>query len=157
MHVLFRILLVLGLVFIGLAAGTYLGGHFLVPAGSGLAGGPMALGYGLLGALITGILGIVPAVRLSGKKLARVALLVGTVAVFLLAGLTARFRQVQRARMDPDSAYQGLAGFSVSLEQIVIVDPYLSTRTELDSQRRRWATTLPDGRHCRGTLSANAH
>ncbi|MBZ0166346.1 MAG: hypothetical protein K8I00_06020, partial [Candidatus Omnitrophica bacterium] len=43
---------------------------------------------------------------------------------------------------------------AVSLQQIRIVDPYLSTRIEIKSASRRWATTLPDGRVCSGETPA---
>lgn len=47
-----HVVLVLSLILPGLALGTRLGGRFLVPAGSGLTGAPIALGYGLLAAVV---------------------------------------------------------------------------------------------------------
>ncbi len=157
MQWLIRILFVLSMAFFGLVAGTYVGGRYFVPPGSGLAAGAMALGYGLLGALLAAVPALFVAVKLSGKRLTRVALATVAGAVLMLAALVWSMRRMQRERLDPESAYQGLPAFSLSLRQMVIVDPYLSTATEVDSARRRWMTTLPDGRNCRGTLSAKAH
>jgi hypothetical protein len=53
---LWTTLLVVALLWIGLAVGTAVGGWYFLPPGSGLAGPAMALGYGVIGAVAAGVL-----------------------------------------------------------------------------------------------------
>jgi hypothetical protein len=55
--------IIMGVVFVffmmvcGLVAAVYFGGKFLVPRDSGLAGSAMVVGYGLVGAVLGGVVG----------------------------------------------------------------------------------------------------
>lgn len=65
--------LVLAAFWIGLVAGTVLGAVFFVPAGSGLAGPAIALGYGIAGALAGAVLAGMLGRRLPTRLLRRTA------------------------------------------------------------------------------------
>jgi len=152
--IIFRILLVIGLFSIGMTISSYLAGQFLIPKNSGLTGGPMVLFYGLIGAIIFSFLGFILCLKLSVKKLAIFSIFTIVIAALLFSILAMKFYQIQQDRQDPDSAYANLAPFTLSLAQIVIIDPNLTTRIELNSTNRSWAHTLPDGRVCKGTIRA---
>jgi formate-dependent nitrite reductase membrane component NrfD len=101
---LWTTLLVLCSFWIGLVAGTVLGGLFFVPAGSGLAGPAIALGYGvaaaLAGAIVAGIVGR----RLPPRVLRRTTAVVGAVAAVAVVAVVYLFvkQQAQRqATTDP--------------------------------------------------------
>ncbi len=83
---LWSLLLVLCSLWLGLVAGTAIGGLF-VPEGSGLAGPAIALGYGVMGALAGLALAIVFALKLPVRPLrlsALIALLLSALAVLLM-------------------------------------------------------------------------
>jgi hypothetical protein len=81
-----RVAFVALLVFLALVGGLAAGAAF-VPAGSGLAGPAIALGYGVAGALVALVAGIVLAIRLPARALRRAllieALLVAAVAIWI--------------------------------------------------------------------------
>lgn len=70
--------------------GTWLGGRFFVPAGSGLAGPPIALSYGLLAAGAACLGAMLLAGRLPARQLRLAALLTGTLALALMAVVAGR-------------------------------------------------------------------
>lgn len=74
----------------GFGAGTWAAGRWLVPAGSGLAAAPIALGYGLGAAAGAAMLAWWGARRLPPPWLARSTLLAVAVALALLAWLAMR-------------------------------------------------------------------
>jgi preprotein translocase subunit SecG len=101
---LWTTLLVLCSFWIGLVAGTVVGGLFFVPAGSGLAAPAIALGYGvgaaLAGAIVAGIVGR----RLPPRALRRATAVVGALAAVAVLAVVYLFvkQQAQRqARADP--------------------------------------------------------
>lgn len=71
-------------VLIFFAAGTWLGGQYLVPEGQGLAAAAEAMGYGLLAGLLGLLVSIIAAVRLPMKALLACAL-AGSLAIAGLA------------------------------------------------------------------------
>ena len=77
--------------FLGLAAGTFIGGAFFVPPGSGLAGPAIALGYGFVGLVAALVGGIVAARKLSRPKLQKALLIAGILVLLTAALLTYRF------------------------------------------------------------------
>ena len=74
-------LLVLCSFWIGLVAGTAIGARFFVPAGSGLVGAAMALGFGVMGALAAAVVAGVLARRLPPRSLRRSAMVALLLAV----------------------------------------------------------------------------
>lgn len=94
---------VLLLSFLGLVAGTTIGGVFFVPPGSGLAGPVIALGYGVLGLVIALAGGIVLARKLHRERLRRALLGAGLVSVLVLAFLTYRFMTNRAGEREPAS------------------------------------------------------
>jgi len=153
---LFRVALVIGTSFIGLAAGTYIGGHYLMEKGQGLAGPAIALGYGVAGAVIAGGLALLAAFLLKGTalKLAGGAALAGALALTLFLFL--RVAGDQDSEKSSEADYAGIPPFTCVLEQTVVTDPYLRVKIEVDAARRRWATTGPGPQHqvCRGAVHA---
>jgi uncharacterized protein YneF (UPF0154 family) len=104
-------LLVLCSFWVGLVAGTFLGALFFVPAGSGLAGPAIALGYGIAGALAAAVLAGVLGRRLPTRTLRRAAAVAGVLAVaaVLLVGyLFVRQQAERRAQAAPPEQVCGL-------------------------------------------------
>jgi hypothetical protein len=77
------VLFILCMLWIGLAAGTAIGARF-VPPGSGLAGPAIALGYGVLGAVMTGLLAGLLTARLPARRLRAAAAASALLAVLIL-------------------------------------------------------------------------
>lgn len=142
--------------FWGLAIGTSLAGLYLVPPRSGLVGPVVALAWGLLAALVAAVLGLVVALRLGPHALRWVAVAALGALLLGLALSAYRYQQVQQANRDPDSAYAGIAPFEASLDQLVIEDPYLRVKMEIDTAERRLTSTGPgpDHRVCTGIVRA---
>ena len=97
-------LLVLCSFWVGLVAGTAMGAWFFVPAGSGLAGPAIALGYGVGGGLASAVLAGVLGRRLPTRLLRRSAMVALTLAG--LAALAVGYRLVSQpaerfAQTDP--------------------------------------------------------
>ncbi len=95
-------MLAASLAVVGLAAGTALGARFFVPEGSGLAGPAIALGYGLVGA----VLGLLAAGLLAWKAppaiLRRAALAALLLALGTIALVTWRAVGLQRQSAGQD-------------------------------------------------------
>ena len=72
------------LMFLGFCAGMYLG-SFFVPGGSGLAGPPVALGYGLAG-LVTGLITGVVLARIMRHSWLRNALIIAGILSLIMCG-----------------------------------------------------------------------
>ena len=72
---LWVLLLILCSLWIGLVAGAAVGANLFVPAGSGFAAGPTALGYGVVGALTAAFMAILLAWKLPVPSVRRLALL----------------------------------------------------------------------------------
>lgn len=89
-RVIWGVLLLVAAAFLGLAAGTAIGARFFVPAGSGLAGPAIALGYGLVGVAITSVLAGLLIWRGSLWLLRLTTLGAMTVAILLVGFLTWR-------------------------------------------------------------------
>jgi len=101
---LWTTLLVLCSFWVGLVGGTLIGALFLVPAGSGLAGPAIALGYGVAGALLAAALAGVLGRRLPTRALRQVTAVVGTLAAVAVLAVVYLFVKQQaqpKARADP--------------------------------------------------------
>lgn len=83
------------LAFVGLVIGSMLGGLFFVPEGSGLAGGAMVLGYGVLGLVLAIVGGIILAMRLSRPTLLRATWITLAGVVLIFVGLFIRYQYLQ--------------------------------------------------------------
>ncbi len=138
---------------IGMCVGTSIGVSF-VPAGSGLAGPAIALGYGVVGAASCLVAALICTRFLDPTKLRRITVITVVFAAATALVAIIRYRQVQPVYYDDEEAYDRLPRFEVSVQQTVILDPGLSTRTAIDTKRRQWEITLPDGRICSGNLRA---
>ncbi|WP_339741390.1 hypothetical protein [uncultured Maricaulis sp.] len=89
---------VLAVMAMAFGAGTYLGGHFLVPPGQGLAAPAEAMGYGLLAALIALVIAIFAAVKMPLKTLGLLAIAGLIVCLALATSLTLAMRRAEAER-----------------------------------------------------------
>ena len=78
-HLLVGALFVLAIGVIGFVIRATIGGRCCVPAGSGLAGGAIVFGYGLLGSIVTAVIAVLVARALPPKHLVTTTLIVGVV------------------------------------------------------------------------------
>ena len=156
MALLWRLLLMISLAFWGLSLGTSLGGMFLVPPGQGLAGPVEALGYGLLTAVIVAAAALYLTRSWPDRRLRIAALGASLSALILGSYLYTSYLQRREAARDPDSAYAGIPTFTISWEQVVVKDPYLRTKMDVNSAKRRWVSVgpAPDNQVCQGTVRA---
>lgn len=90
---LWTVLLILSLLWLGFVAGMVIAGRFFVPAGSGLAGPAIALGYGVSGAVAGAVLAGLFAWKLPARPLRLL-----TMAAILLSALTIAFIAFRVAR-----------------------------------------------------------
>jgi hypothetical protein len=153
---LLRALFVLAAAFLALGAGSWFAARYIVAPGQGLTGPFEVLAYGALSALGAGVLAVAGSSLLRGRVLAVTSLIVAAGAAALLGHTVYDVYQTRAAQRDPDSAYAGVPAFTATLEQIVVTDPYLRVKVEVDSSERRWVNTGPAPEHqvCRGTIRA---
>ena len=156
MVIVWRVLIMVSLVLIGLAAGTWIGGQFFVPKGSGLAGAPMALGYGVLGAFILLVVGILIFVKLKGTALRNVSLTITSLMVLIFGTLTLRVVLEERSEREPDSAFEAAGQFTAIMERLDKSDPYLFVKLQVDTQSRSWKQTGPTPQNQVCTAKINA-
>jgi hypothetical protein len=143
--------IVLGVVFVlcmmicGFVAGVFVGGRFLLPPGSGLAGAAIVLGYGILGAGLAGIIGIALAYVLPPKSFLGAALPV-TVAglVFGIIIVNGYLRSQAEMQAHLEQAYSDLLKFRVTLAYLDAGDAPFG-RMEADWGERRYAATAVAG------------
>lgn len=143
MVIVWRVLVMVSLVLIGLALGTWIGGQFFVPKGSGLAGAPMALGYGVIGAFVLLVIGIVISLKLKGKTLRNVSLASTIIMVLIFGTLTLRVVLEEWREREPDSAFEAAGQFTAMMERLDTSDPYLFIKLRVDAQTRTWQQTGP--------------
>ena len=151
-----RAVLVLGTAFLGLVIGSNLAARFWVPKNQGLAGPFEVLFYGALFGLGAGALALALCFFLKGKALKITSLLVAISSLILLVIMGVLIQRNKQARLDPETAYAGIPEFSVSLEQLVIKDPYLRVKIEVDAKTRKWRSVgpAPENQNCRGGIRA---
>lgn len=138
------VVFVLGMMVCGLVAGTYVGARFFVAPGSGLAGPAIALGYGILGAGLAGVVGgllawVLPPVWFLG------AALPVTVAgvIFGIVIVNGYLRSEAEMQAHLDEAYDNLLKFKVTLVYIAAADAPFA-RLEADWSERRYTATTSD-------------
>ena len=143
MVILWRGLLIVSLTMVGLAAGAFIGGHFLTSSGQGLAGAFTALGYGLLGGLGLLTVAIFLAIKLPVIKLRNYALACTLLASIIYATLVYRAMAKSVANREPDAAFIPAGNFTAMMERLDTSDPYLFVKMEIDSTSRSWRMTGP--------------
>ncbi|MEN3974428.1 hypothetical protein [Emcibacter sp. SYSU 3D8] len=145
------VVFVIFLVLCGLVAGTFVGGRFFVPPGSGLAGPAIALGYGLLGAAVAGVAGGLLAYFLPPKWLLGAALPVSVAGLLIGIKLTDIYLDSARAgQAHLEQAYNDLNKFRFVLVHHEPGAPF--QRLEADWGQRRYVV-VSEGRQCAGPLS----
>lgn len=156
MTIIWRVLLLVGLAFFGLVAGTWIGGRFFVSEGAGLAGGAIALGYGVIGSGMTAAVGIALGFWLRGRRLRHIALAVFAPSLALFIALVVLAYLGERASQDPAEAYAPAGRFTATMERLDRSDPYLFTKMAVDAHDRRWTMTgpPPDYQVCTGRVRA---
>ena len=147
MKFLWRAILVASLAAVGMCAGAFLGATYLVPKGSGLAGGAMVLGYAALGIAVCAIVGLVVASQLEGRALRNVTLAIGIPVLVGSLLLAAGAFLKQAAEREPDSAFAAAGDFTVVFERLDTSDPYLFVSMEINSRDRTWTQTGPAPDH----------
>ena len=98
---------------IGFVIGATIGGRCCVPAGSGLAGGAIVCGYGLLGGIVTAVIAVLVARALPSKHLVTITLIVGGVFAGVMVKVYVDSRTEMREHMA--QGYAGMLKFPVAL------------------------------------------
>lgn len=106
---LWTTLLVLGSFWIGLVAGTLVGGLFLVPVGSGLAGPAIALGYGIAAAVASAVVAGIVGRRLPPRVLRRATAAVGALAAVAVLAVVYLFVKQQAQRQSEAAPAERIA------------------------------------------------
>ena len=160
-RIIFSILLVLGFTFLGLYAGGGLSGMLVEK--QNLDGMLDALGYILGGAVIGFGISLILSFKLNGKNLRRLSIVSFLIAAVISVFVYLNFAKAQQARLDPESEYENIPAYSVSLEQIVIKDPYLRVKmgsgfaeTALDQHRSGTGSPKMPGHNSRQTNGADS-
>lgn len=143
MKIIWRILLIVTLALTGMYLGSFVGAKYLVPKGSGLAGGAMVLGYLVLGLVVFTLIGVVAAFMLKGKALRNTALIIGVPVLLAYLIFTTVFVMNKMADREPDEAFAAAGNFSVVMERLDTSDPYLFVKLEVSSADRTWTKTGP--------------
>ena len=114
--ILAGLLFVLSVAVIGFVLGAYIGGSCCVPAGSGLAGGAIVLGYGVIGAIIAALAAVVVARYLPAEKLVAITLVTAVVGG-VLGGVILKIYLDSRAETEAfmQDAYANMLKFRVEL------------------------------------------
>lgn len=148
--------LIISMAFLGMASGGWISAKFIVAPGAGLSGGAEVVFYGLISAAIFVIISLIMLKRINSKLLSKITFSSAIIAIILATILTLRFEARQSENRDIDEAYEGVLPFMVGVEQIIVTDPYLRVKIDIDSKSRRWETTGPAPQHqlCRGTVRA---
>lgn len=128
-----RLLLVVSLASVGLAGGAWVAGRFLVPEGSGLAAGPIALVYGLVGALMAAIMGLWLGLKIKGRALAVLVLACVTAAVAVYVGLYIAYTRLNPSR-DAESVSPKATTRPARRQPAAITNPRIASEIELEAQ-----------------------
>ncbi len=147
------ILFVITAAICSLAIGTWIGARFFVPAGSGLAGPFIALGYGASGALAGLVVAMLAARRLSHRWLVRVTITLaigaaGIVGLFTYAYLAAKAEE----RLHLAEAYANLPPFRFDLQDVSGQQLGPLARIVYDGAKNEFVVNRTDGSICRGTI-----
>lgn len=154
-RVVLSIVFVFFMMVCGLVAGTYVGGRFFVPPGSGLAGPAIALGYGIIGVGVAAVIGSVLAYVLPPKWFLGAALPVTIVGVVLLIVIVNAYLVAEeRKQAHLDEAYKKLNKFRVTLVHVKEDDaPFKRMEADWGERRYTAAPNEADARTCTAALS----
>lgn len=156
MKILYTLLVSVSCAIAGLVLGMLWAKYTGAADGQGLAGGVIVLGYGLIGAAIAAIAGIVVSLRMGKVPLQRTAIIAGIVLVIISAYTFIQVRTHRLANQDPPEAYQGIPSFTASIKRTKFADSVLARMVTVNAVKKEWSTQLPDKRICRGRASAEA-
>ncbi|MCR9088676.1 MAG: hypothetical protein NXH97_18245 [Rhodobacteraceae bacterium] len=149
------IVLILSGMFVALCGGSWVAAKYFVTS-IGFVASAEVLMAGIVAALIAGFASLVLMFRLPLNALTIATVIALPVALTLLVVVVVRMQAMEDAQRDPEGAYSGIASFTASVEQIVVTDPYLRVRMDVDSNSRQWVSTgpAPDHQVCEGTVRA---
>ncbi|MEZ5330811.1 MAG: hypothetical protein R2991_01890 [Thermoanaerobaculia bacterium] len=142
---------------LGLAAGTAIGSACCVPEGSGLAGPAIALGYGLLGAILGGAVAGLVAWRTALGTLRVVTWLVVGLGVLTVGALVWRARSLRADHLAASGRNEPLPPPSAFRfeSQIATADahrPYRDLVVDGATWTARWTAVGPEAATCTATL-----
>ena len=152
-------LLVASLLWIGLVTGVVVGGQFFVPAGSGLAGPAIALGYGIAGAIVAGVLAAVMARSLSVslvRGIAIAALIVGAASIAYGAYALANAQAERDAAAGLDQPLPPASDFvlTASIDEQDDMRRYREIDIDGRTWEARWTAVGPEAMACTVRLTA---
>ena len=145
--IFWRILLASSLASLGLMAGATIGARYFVTRADGLVGGAMVLWYGVLGAVIFLVAGIILGAKFRRSVLRVTALALTGLSITLYGLASYRSISMENARLGSDSAYEAVGEFTATMERLDTSDPYLFVRMDIDSHKRTWTQTGPAPDH----------
>lgn len=153
---LLGILLILSGMFVALSASSWIAARYFVKS-TGFVASAEVLLAGIIAAVLVGVICLIQMFRLSFNSLVIATFITMPAAAALLVAMVLRVQSIEEARRDPEEAYQGVSAFTVRVEQIVVTDPYLRVRMDVDSNARGWVSTGPAPEHqvCKGTVRAD--
>ncbi len=117
----------------------------------------MALGYGVMAALILLLVGVFTGHYLKAIRLRQLALCVAGITAVVLGIFAMQTMTRLAENTDSDSAYEAAGSFNVVMQRLDDSDPYLFTKMEVDTASRHWTMTgpAPEYQICTGLIRAN--
>ena len=151
--------LILAAMWLGLIAGISIGARYFVPADSGLAGGPMALGYGAVGALVAGVIAGGLGVRGTPTSLrggAVVALLLSIASVAYLVYRVGALRAERTATAGRDQPLPAAGDFRLEsrIADEEAMRAYRELRLDAAVWQAEWTSAGAEALTCTATLTA---
>ena len=151
--ILVGVLFVLSIAIIGFVLGIYIGGSCCVPKNSGLAGGAIVVGYGVVGAGVAAVVATVVARYLPADRLVAVTLLTGVVGG-VFGGVILKVILDSRAETEAflQDAYANMLKFRVELVPQPAARPFAFEKISFDWAEQAFTATV-DGRSCTAPLA----
>ncbi len=152
------VLLGVTLALIGFPLGVALGGIYLVPLGSGLAGPTIALSYGLVAVVITSVLSVVLAMYLPRPTLLAAAYMSLGGAFVAVLGVGVRWLQLQRHEQQALTASPGDTAFRLEMQVADAVSNRVFRSISIDAgERTVRVVSVADSRRCRSPLASDQY
>lgn len=147
-----RILFSLVVALVFLAIGTVVGGIYFVPAGSGLAAAPIALSYGLITALIVGLLAFILYPRITPAQ-RKWLWLPAVTSLFIIAAILVRSYIITQSDQQAylDEMRRNFPPFELTWQSAEEFDRGF-TRLQLNSMDGSVRIGYADGRNCTATI-----
>lgn len=144
---------VLALAVIGFVLGAYIGSSCCVPAGAGLAGGAMVVGYGVIGSMVAVIVAVVIARKLPARQLRIVTLVTGVIGGVFAAILIKIYLDSRAATAEfMQQSYATMLKFRVELSIADNNAAYPFDSIEMDWRTRSVAAVV-SGQSCSSDLA----